>query len=1064
VVAPSGSLRAWVFTLAIRRWRAQAKLFALVIAVASISGSVLSASLLLAHSAEDAGIRGALASQIPERVDVAVRVMNPNNPVSATRATVDTETTNAFGAGIAWTSRAWVTSGWVTAPGDVQTYLVELDDPSAAATLTAGGWPETVGGIALPEAAAQSLSVNVGDSLSFTDNDRTVTLRVDGLYAAVPESGVFWANDPLLGAGNAVDFAEPNRTIYNPIHAVGPLITAPGGVDDAGITPAQLEVTAHPTFDAVDAAGIRALRDRVPQAENDIAGMLADVGGPAFVTTDVAAALNDVDAGLAATRDVVLTVVLVLLSVVAVATAAVTRLLSASRVAEFDLMRARGAFSGQMARASALDGVAVAVVVAALSPWGGVLLHGFIVSLPPLDAAGLERWVLPTTSAWVSSAVVAVLVGALLALPSTARLAGRGRIPAGAIILAAQTTVIVAAVIVVWRVLALDLHRGDLLLAVSPAVLLIAIAALGSWALAAASPPLGALGGRGRGAVAPLAGWFVARGPGRTAGVTLVALAVGASVVVLGMDATWQRGVRNDALVAVGPPARTMADGATEPEAMAQLADGDSLVIRRQAIVRKETVAGVEGGTPGVSVQVLGLDADARTLLTTGVVAAAGGAAVAEGFPPSDRDDTGPGLPSDTAVVTATAALDAPEGVRAVVSLVRADAFGALTVVPLGSVGAGEDGVPLAGTIVPTSGDNPTRLVGITMQVSSEVLADSPAPITLTLSGLSVAPDGSAVPTPLALADAAGWSGSVGDESNPAPEIAVTEAEVQIVGFTQPGPAAITFGAVGWFPSAPIAAVVPATLADELDVVSDAYLTAFIGGTPVTFVVEDTETDVPGTATADDLRALESGVPTSSRTASTVAVDGRALARHLVEYSATGPLVDEVWHAQGGATSDGSDTVVVADTLAQSMVEAPLRAAIPASASVAVWASVLLAVAGSGAGAAATNRARRLEAAQLRAIGVSRRAVVALLAIDTAAVALAGVVVGLVGALTTLALVGTRLISDGAATPTALVVPWQAVTFVPLALLGVIAVIAVAASAGQRRLPLSELLRTGTDG
>jgi hypothetical protein len=451
-------------------------------------------------------------------------------------------------------------------------------------------------------------------------------------------------------------------------------------------------------------------------------------------------------------------------------------------------------------------------------------------------------------------------------------------------------------------------------------------------------------------------------------------------------------------------------------------------------------------------------------LLTTGVVAAAGGAAVAEGFPPSDRDDTGPGLPSDTAVVTATAALDAPEGVRAVVSLVRADAFGALTVVPLGSVGAGEDGVPLAGTIVPTSGDNPTRLVGITMQVSSEVLADSPAPITLTLSGLSVAPDGSAVPTPLALADAAGWSGSVGDESNPAPEIAVTEAEVQIVGFTQPGPAAITFGAVGWFPSAPIAAVVPATLADELDVVSDAYLTAFIGGTPVTFVVEDTETDVPGTATADDLRALESGVPTSSRSASTVAVDGRALARHLVEYSATGPLVDEVWHAQGGATSDGSDTVVVADTLAQSMVEAPLRAAIPASAAVAVWASVLLAVAGSGAGAAATNRARRLEAAQLRAIGVSRRAVVALLAIDTAAVALAGVVVGLVGALTTLALVGTRLISDGAATPTALVVPWQAVTFVPLALLGVIAVIAVAASAGQRRLPLSELLRTGTDG
>jgi hypothetical protein len=1060
-----------VLTLALRRWQAHAKLFALVIVVAVISGSVLSASLLLSRSAEDAGIRGALVTQTPGRMDVAVRITNPDRPVAETRARVDAETAHAFGPGVEWTSRGWVTTSWVRGPDDVQSYLVELDDPAAAATVTTGQWPTASAGVALPVAAAQSLGLTVGDTLTLTDDERTLDLRIDGLYTPVADSDVFWDNDPLVAAGDVVDFPEPDRSFYTPIHAVGPLITAPGGVDASGIAPAQLEAVAYPTFNPTDVSGLHTLRDRADAAPSVIASAVPHVGGSLFVDTEMIAALDDVEAGLAATRDVALIIILVLLVVVAVATSAVTRLLSAARDAEFDLIRARGASPAQAVGINAVDAGAVALMVAILSPWGGAVLHALVVALPPLDAAGLARWMWPDGPAWIMSAVVGVLVAALLVLPSTARLSRRAALPEGAVAFGAQTLVIVASVLMVWRVLSLDSPRGDLLLAATPAVLLVAIAAVGTRMLAVVTPRLAALGGRGRGAIGPLAGWFATRGPGRTSGVALVALVVGASVVVLGMDATWQQAVRDDAAVAVGSPARSVSDGSTGPGVVVAQKEGDAVATRRQAIIRKEPRDGVQNGVPGVPVQVIGLDAVARQSLSdNAVVAAAGGATVAVGLRATDSEDSGPVLPAGTTVLTATAALAAPEGVMAEVFLVSADSFGALTLIPVGTLEAGGSGALLSGPVAENSAGNPARLVGATMKVARDRESEGGIAIDLTLSGVTAAPGEGSAPSPVDLGEGADWVGSVGDPVNKPPAVVVTESDIRISGGAQLGSAPVTFGAVGWNPSAPVGAVLPESLADELDAVVGTRLTAYVGGTPVIFSMAESAPAVPGAATADDLRALEAGLPAEPRSTTTIAVDGRALAHALVEHSATGPLVDEVWHTRDvpsggiiGGNNDGT-VVVEADRLAQRMLEAPLRAAIPASSSVAVWASVLLALAGFGARAAATSRSRRLEAAQLRAIGVTQRGVVTLLSVDTAIIALSGVVVGLAGGLATLALVGTRIASGGGAAPAALVVPWQAVTLLPVALLCALALVAVGASVGQRRLPLADLMRTGADG
>jgi hypothetical protein len=1059
--------------LSVRRWRAQSKLFALVLAVAVVAGTVLSGSLLLVRSAEQAGIRDALSSMTPDRVDVDVRMTNPANPVSATRESIDVAVTDAYGRGLDWSSAAWLTSAWGQTPDGVYSYLVELDDPSAAATLTSGVWPTSAPGIALPDSAATSLGLALGDTLTLDSNGSPVQFTVQGLYQALPESGIFWENDPLLATGNIDEFPEPDRSFYSPAHGAGPLIVAPGGVDASGLSTGQLHVTAHPAFLRPDAATLAALQARIPDAELDVARAVSQAGSEIFVDTDMGQALADVDAGLAASRSVALIIALVLLVVVVGAAAAVTRLLGEARRAEFDLLRARGASHGQVALAVVIDALAVAALIAVLSPWGAVVLHAGIVAVPPLNSAGVQQWVLPDATTWVASTVVALLVGALLCLPSAPSRGMFGKLPAGAVTVAAQTVLLVIAGLMIWRVTSAETRQGDILLTATPAVLLIAFAIVGSRVVTAATRLIGTLSSRSRGAVAPLAGWFASRAPGRSTGVALLALTVGASVVVLGANATWLQAVQNNAAVAVGPPARIAADNAGTIVADGLAQAGGSPVIRRQAFVVKELLGGSVDSAPGASVQVLGVGPAGRAQLSGGAVGEAGGTAIAGELPPRAIADSGPALPPGTTTVRATITIDAPEGVETVASLVTADESGLLAVLPLGPIEAGVATDVSAELATPVTAGNPTRLVGVTIQVRDEAGANPSGGgdvvrVLTTVDGLLAGGDQPDVGAPLAVLEDDFWVGSVSTDAERPPEVVVAGTGVRLEAYAVLGPAPITFGAVGWNAGSTVGAVIPTTLADDLDVGSDTILAGNIGGALVRFRMVGDATAIPGSATADDLRALAAGLPSDSRAASTILVDGQALAHSLVESSASGPLINEIWISGDGLNivhnGDPSVDAVTATHLGEQMMDAPLRAEIPASAAVAVAASVLLALAGFGARTAAVSRSRRLESAQLRAVGLSRRGMLAVASIDTVVIAAAGIVVGIVGGVATLLLVGTRIVSVGGASASELVVPWQAVVLLPLALLAAVAVIAVGISWGQRRLPLAELLRTGADG
>ena len=195
------------------------------------------------------------------------------------------------------TSSGWVRTEWVTTDQGLFSYLAEIDERDAATTLVDGAWPQEWPGVAVPEAAARSLGLSVGASLALNDDDRAISVRVDAIYQAETSSGVFWEYDPLLASGDEPQFPEPNKTFGDLVHAFGPLLVPPGGVDASGVGATQLAVTERPTFDTIGVADLGPLTERVIDAESAIPRAVGRPGGTVYVDTTLGEALDEVSAG-----------------------------------------------------------------------------------------------------------------------------------------------------------------------------------------------------------------------------------------------------------------------------------------------------------------------------------------------------------------------------------------------------------------------------------------------------------------------------------------------------------------------------------------------------------------------------------------------------------------------------------------------------------------------------------------------------------------------------------------------------------------------------------------------
>ncbi|MER5863021.1 FtsX-like permease family protein [Kitasatospora sp. NPDC002040] len=459
---------------------------------------------------------------------------------------------------------------------------VALPDPGRYATLRSGSWPTAASApaapadtpapsadgtlrVALPEAAADRLGLDSGGSTIVRDplTGGPLKLTVTGVYRPAPAAAAIWSG---LGGG---DRAAPVLLL----------------TDSAQLTalPAFGNRTlavwlALPDTDGLSLARLTALRDRVAAfAAGDTARSVYRGSTPALTDTtvrsDLPAAVDNLALPALTTRAeiaVPLALLAVLAAVVLVLTA---RRLADAAAAEQALQRSRGAGSLRLLAVAAGEW-ALAAVPAALA--------GLLLSEPLLAAVLRSAGVHGLTTAggrtaWWTAAFALAMHGAALLVPLAvqaldpgAQRALRGRRPlrAGAQRAGADLALLAVAVLgflqlrhyggVVARHPGRSLDAGvDPVLVLAP----MALAVAGAVLLLRLLPLLGRLleraASRARGLVLPLGGWQLSRDAGRQSVPVLVTLlAVACGTLAAGVLAALPTGDRDRGVFAVGADLR----------------------------------------------------------------------------------------------------------------------------------------------------------------------------------------------------------------------------------------------------------------------------------------------------------------------------------------------------------------------------------------------------------------------------------------------------------------------------------------------------------------------------
>jgi hypothetical protein len=413
-------------------------------------------------------------------------------------------------------------------------------------------------------------------------------------------------------------------------------------------------------------------------------------------------------------------------------------------------------------------------------------------------------------------------------------------------------------------------------------------------------------------------------------------------------------------------------------------------------------------------------------MIDRGTLATEGGAQVAADVRTPSIRETRVRLPVDTTGISARMRVGTPAsaipgaslGVRAILE----DANGLLSTVDLGNLPI--DGRPhsVSGLLAGRSSATPLSFVGLqTYALVSNPALYTPlvgaksAEIDLTrLAALSPSGDGTSSHRVSVSANSR-WFGENADSGGGAvTSVAHVPAGWQL-GLRVVVPGDLTtqsasFALVGWRPIANIPAVMSSALATDVLAKPGASLTLAFPGALVTIRVAASTPLVPGSADASLLTARTASGANSAAAEVTV-VDQSALEHALAQEGTPGAMADEWWidvkpgteraylaaHASSGAAS-GS-------VLAAQMQDDPLRVAIPITLWLAIVAALALAAVGFAVHSTSSLRSRRVEFAELRAVGLSRRALTRAIGLESLVLCTFGAVLGIAVGLAVSALV-----------------------------------------------------------
>ena len=563
----------WRWRLALRRAHVQAPLLAIVLALSILSATLLSTLYLLDRATTTFAARVALDDAPPLTTQL-------KHTIEANGALQDIVDASARAAhqGLKDTP----TTSYVHAEGALQfltldegyvlTYYASDDRLDSLGVIVDGRWPEegVVGltEVAVPRAVVEDLDVAIGDVIEIRNRsystEAATSARVVGAYIPVDPKGPLWLPDTLQGKGYSPAVVVPGS--YGGLIApgYGPLITTHERVETLPLD--TVTVVYEPDFSSTSVEQLSTLMDTLAVADTDAKLQLGNLATRVSVFAPVQTTAGDVVSSLAMTRSTVLVTALLLLVVATAALVQAARLVSERRHDERHLVAARGGSARQTFHVGAIEAIVIgALTVAAAAP-AARLVYLELGNIPILRNAGLNQDPGLPTGAWIAGTLVALVLVIIVLAPLMRRSAlmveaeaDRARPGKKA---AFQRSGLDAAVFVLaglafWQ---LSIYRSpvvsgegtprlDPLLAAGPALALLAGALLAARLVPLAARLMETLARSARRAVTPLAAWEVARRPVRAlSAVLLLTLSLSVGVFAAGFMSTWSRSQEDQAL------------------------------------------------------------------------------------------------------------------------------------------------------------------------------------------------------------------------------------------------------------------------------------------------------------------------------------------------------------------------------------------------------------------------------------------------------------------------------------------------------------------------------------
>ncbi|MGV9264875.1 FtsX-like permease family protein [Kitasatospora sp. NPDC003701] len=1004
----------------VRRLRGRLPLATAVLLTVLITTAVLTALVAFNRTVGEAGLRQSLQGPAKARTAVLVKAEHGLDKRAADDAAVAGYADRLF-AGLpvhseslarsrsyglpAGTASGAPAAGATAAPaaGAAQaagkqtdlTVLAALDHDRV--TLLAGSWPAAAAPgapagagpvqVAVPQAALVRLGlsaealpaeVRLDDRLS----GAPLTVRVTGVYRAADLADPYWRLDPVGG----------HEILVGGFTTYGPLLVDDSAFATAGIAQNGRSWLLRADFAAVRAGEATALRDRA-------AGLAAELGRTAGlqVSTELPVLLQELESSALVARSTLLIGALQLVVLAAAVLLLVVHLMAARQVGENALLAARGASGVRLGAFTATESLLLALPAALLAPLLAPLLLRALAGFGPLSRVPLDTG--PSWTLWPVAAACALACVLLTTVPALLRGAGgavlrragrRQALVAGAVRSGADLAVVALAVLAYYQ---LSQYSGGLsadsagrlgldpVLIAAPTLALCAGTLLVLRLLPFAARLGGRLAARGRGLVPALAGWQLARRPGRATGpVLLLVLAVSTGVLALGQHSSWAGSQRDQAdfvtaggLRIVGSTTASMGQGGR----YGALPGGDRLI----------PVARQESSLPnGAAGQLLALDAagfadrvPVRADLLDGQSPRGLFAPLAEPAPTGVQAGLPlPGRPQRIDVdLTNRPAAEADT--RPEVWLLLRDRFGSTFRAPLAGVPKQGDAVVTADLAALTgapvgSAAAPFTLAGMVVLFGSD---RTPALVgELTLRRISVSDTATGPATPVTVPDGLGWTtvAPAGEEKSASSVLPAGAGEQQLLKIHyEKGRGGVDSVQANVVPTgAPVPSGVPG-------VATHAYLTA-VGAVvgdlvKVPFAGATLQVRITGAVESLPVAGETSIVVDLATTGRLLAVAGRQLPGATEWWlPATGPG-DRV-PAEAAAklrAEPGGQQLLLRDEVVADLLADPLSAAPQSALAAIALVSTVLAAIGFAAASAASARERAGEFTVLLALGTPRR-------------------------------------------------------------------------------------------